>query len=175
MKKLIFILLLIPSLCLGQKLGIKTGTLIYKSTPVSKYGTPATVFSPLIGITYQHSFKRVLVGIEPSYTQIKTVTVYEITSDNAGNKLEVKQKNISKSTYEIPVYIGYQVLNNEFNLIPNLGISVFDKSASMFFGITAGYNIKRVSINANYKINGLIYNQFTNSYHALYLTTSYKF
>lgn len=172
MRKLIFILLMIPSVCIGQKLGIKTGTLIYKSTPVSKFGTSKTVAVPLIGIAYQHTFNRVVVGIEPSFTQIKTIAVTQVT-DNAGNK-DVKQKYDSKSTYEIPVYIGYQILNNSFNLNTHIGASLFDKSISAFYGITGGYNLKRVSINANYKINGLIHNQFTGSYHALYLTVNYK-
>ena len=173
MKKLFFIILLLPSICLGQKLGAKTGVLIYKTTPKTKLGDSKTVAVPLIGIAYQHTFNRIIVGIEPSFTQIKTINVYQVT-DIAGNK-DVKQKYISKSTYEIPVYIGYQLLNNSYNLNTNIGVSLLDKSVSAFYGITGGYNLKRVSINANYKINGLIHNQFIGSYHALYLTVNYKF
>ncbi len=173
MKKLLFIILLVPSICIGQKLGFKTGVLIYKTTPAGKFGTPKTIVSPLIGIGYQHSFNKFLIGIEPSFTRISTIEITQVT-DIAGVKA-VKQRSLSKSTYEIPIYIGYQILDKDFNLNVNAGLSVLDKSLSAFYGISGGYNIKRVSINANYKINGLISNQFINSYHALYLTFNYKF
>lgn len=109
MKKLLFILMLIPGIGLSQSIGLKAG-LLTNAEP----GDHST--NGVYGVTL-HFGKKFQFGIEPG---VYTLGVKVFETDNKGNRLEEKQ--VKFNYFEIPLTFGY-VGGEKFLYGASVGIS----------------------------------------------------
>lgn len=140
MKKLLFILMLIPGIGLSQSIGIKGG-LLGLNTNNMPDSNGANHYNFNYGIVYQHHFNRIVLSIEPGINN-KGFSYENKLTDKSGNKI-IRITDYKYKYFEVPILIGYNILNK-----------------NLFFGINAGISnnflIKgsAVVLGKEYKISG---------------------
>lgn len=170
MKNILLIILLSPVIAFSQSIGIKTGLNFYKPFDYSK-----TVANPLIGVTFKYSPKRIGFGIEPSISSKKVFISSSKITDNSGNYIKTEEKIKNSTVLELPIYAFFKAIDNDFKLNIEAGTSFYGNSASMMYGMYAGYKLNDFSIGINYRINGVLSNHFASSYQSTFISVQYNF
>ena len=123
MKRAFFILMtVLPIISYSQSIGIKGGILVSNMKSYSGYVSEKSLIGPSIGLAYQHDFDRVKLFVEPTYSTKGFSLDYKVT-DNAGNLIGSERAKYKFNYLEIPVLVGYNLIEKDFYLGINAGIS----------------------------------------------------
>jgi len=123
MKRAILILMtVLPIIGYTQSIGIKGGVLISNMKSYSKYIDEKTLIGQSIGVVYQHDFNRVKLFIEPTYSTKGFSSEYTVT-DNAGNRIGTEKAKFKFNYFELPVLVGYNLIDKDSYLGFNAGFS----------------------------------------------------
>lgn len=122
MKKIIFILMtVLPIVGYSQSIGLKGG-LVFSSANYSKYVDEKVLTAPVFGLVYQQNFNRVSLSIEPGFTAKGFSDEYSFT-DNDGNPKGTARTKFKFSYFEIPVLVGYNLIDKDLYLGLNAGLA----------------------------------------------------
>lgn len=125
MKKILFILMLIPGIGLSQSIGVDLGVNSTKITSGAKNGTFGSKTAPSFSLFYSKDLDKVNFKIGMGYSQIKsTYGSYSIT-DNSGNKISDVSNVASFDYLNIPFSANYTLLNKK--VIAGIGLGMAGK------------------------------------------------